>query len=650
MSTWAAPVPQLSDSEERQKTLSHRIPLVIGVTGHDKLRAADEPSLREEVRQALCRLRRDYLDDSPHTPLVILSSLDGDAECLVAEVAVDHGAILIAALPQQRLASLQAPAQPGASPDKPRDLLRQAAATIELPHDRYPYLGTNLYVATHCHVLIAIWDGEESDEQTSPARIIGYKRHGIPFAHSKDARMALDGSEIGPVIEIKAPKEGGAREVAIRTEPWGFEVTGAPRRGWRRFLRDSKDFVRIFFGRHPHEDRDPARLDVRAWNVFRAISGQTRRFNLEAAARSASPEGREAMRKSLEQLFTDYADAGSDDRRAEIGPVPDPPKDPKPVVFAGAQSTAVDNAERWCAIYQRADALALSWQREFKSDWLKLFTAGFVAIVFFEAYAHVCDLALLLMLYIGTLGYGFFLFIRARTRHHQEHFLDYRALAEALRVAVYWKVACIRHCVAEAYPIKQPSELAWVKIVVRTLDMLDDALGPTLPPADRNALDNARMLWVVGQRSYFKSKSRQLNLHAEKREEWSLAALAASPIVGAIGLGILYFVVHDAHLHEHLRHAMIVVMGLLVGGGAVIAGYTEQLAFKAQARQYDRMHLLFEHALLLINKILNANPATVAPQDVGHVQDLYVELGKEAMKENAEWVAIYRQRPIRPAG
>jgi hypothetical protein len=31
-----------------------------------------------------------------------------------------------------------------------------------------------------------------------------------------------------------------------------------------------------------------------------------------------------------------------------------------------------------------------------------------------------------------------------------------------------------------------------------------------------------------------------------------------------------------------------------------------------------------------------------------HILSLYRELGTEAMKENADWVAIYRQRPIRP--
>jgi hypothetical protein len=30
------------------------------------------------------------------------------------------------------------------------------------------------------------------------------------------------------------------------------------------------------------------------------------------------------------------------------------------------------------------------------------------------------------------------------------------------------------------------------------------------------------------------------------------------------------------------------------------------------------------------------------------VRSLYRELGVEAMTENAEWVAIYRQRPIQP--
>ena len=74
---------------------------------------------------------------------------------------------------------------------------------------------------------------------------------------------------------------------------------------------------------------------------------------------------------------------------------------------------------------------------------------------------------------------------------------------------------------------------------------------------------------------------------------------------------------------------------------AASTGYSERLAFKAQARQYDRMRMLFERAYELL-------PAEIDEASKAQALALYRELGMEAMRENAEWVAIYRQRPIQP--
>ena len=41
-------------------------------------------------------------------------------------------------------------------------------------------------------------------------------------------------------------------------------------------------------------------------------------------------------------------------------------------------------------------------------------------------------------------------------------------------------------------------------------------------------------------------------------------------------------------------------------------------------------------------------PPEINTDTMGLAYALYHELGMEAMKENAEWVAIYRQRPIEP--
>ena len=667
--------PDLAHLEQK---LLGRIPLVIGVTGHRDLYEADDARLKDEIGCALERLKKDYLGDDSDTPIVILSALAEGADSLVAEVGLARGAILIAPLPMESDEYLEDFRGDNAvredAEQRFNGLRKRAFATIEMPYRDgssregvraekqkrdAQYQDVGLYIVNHCHVLLAVWNGDTSGELTGgAAQIVRFKRNGIPFELSKDARNALDGSEIGPVIEIMARRQKArSPQAAIETKAWGFDLTGAPLRGLRRIASDSVDFTRILFGLHPerHSARPGAeghspRPEARGWDVFRATTGQTRRFNREGAAQAASEKGRKAFANSLADLFTDYADGASPDRRATAAPIPEPAKGAPAAHLQDVQSQALEKAGRWCEAYRRADALALMWQHSFRSDWFKLFLGGFVAIMFFEAYAHLCPHPALLMLYIATLVYGFGLFSRARLRHHQERFLDYRSLAEALRVAVYWRVAHIGNHVASAYPIKQPSELAWVKIVVRTFDMLDDAAGPPLPPADRRSFDDVRRLWIVGQWAYFIRRNRELTLHAEMREEWSLVALGASPFVGAIGLAILYFLIQDTHLRNEARDIMLVAMGLLVGGGAVIAGYTEQLAFKAQGRQYERMYQLFERALLLVNTALNADPARAAPADMSQLRDIYIELGREAMKENAEWVAIYRQRPIRPAG
>jgi hypothetical protein len=53
------------------------------------------------------------------------------------------------------------------------------------------------------------------------------------------------------------------------------------------------------------------------------------------------------------------------------------------------------------------------------------------------------------------------------------------------------------------------------------------------------------------------------------------------------------------------------------------------------------MRTLFERAHDLL-------PPQINSDTMGLAYALYHELGMEAMKENAEWVAIYRQRPIEP--
>ena len=69
--------------------------LVIGVTGHRKLRSEDVPALQARVRAFFVDMQARY----PELPLVLLSSLAQGSDQLVAQVALDLGLRVIAPLP-----------------------------------------------------------------------------------------------------------------------------------------------------------------------------------------------------------------------------------------------------------------------------------------------------------------------------------------------------------------------------------------------------------------------------------------------------------------------------------------------------------------------------------------------------------------------
>ena len=102
------------------------------------------------------------------------------------------------------------------------------------------YRAVGIFITQHCHVLLALWDGDDQDMAAGgTAEVVTFKRGGIPLRVSGSPRASLDASEIGPVIEIVTPRmkeTSSAKEVAVR--PWGRAVIthyrgGITRRSWR---------------------------------------------------------------------------------------------------------------------------------------------------------------------------------------------------------------------------------------------------------------------------------------------------------------------------------------------------------------------------------------------------------------------------------
>ena len=621
--------------------LSYRVPLVVGVTGHRDLRLEDIPALEKEFEAILKRLQNDYQGGTGgDAPLVLVSALAEGADRLAARIALSVGATLVAALPmssdeyrrdfettagQIEFDELSGRAfttrvmgfVPGNTPENVRDDPVCRAKQ---------YRAVGVFIVQQCNVLIALWDGNDDRAMGGTAEVVAFKREGIPLSVSRTAGNSLDGSEIGPVIHLVTPRmKTGTAATRVSVLPWGPDVASKPSNGT--------------------EPQD----EVSAWETFVALSALTREFNTDAREfENANPAS--ILEDSENALF-----AVSEDQRGDNA----------------AGQSAMNEGSMWRRFFGIADTLAKRRQKQFRTDWIWLFLislAGVFLFAFADHFGFATDRgvvpAWLLFFYFLTGGAGFLLLGRVRRRRDQERFLDYRALAEALRVAIYWHILSIVrpqrngeivdqsenavNGVADLYPIKQPSELTWVKNTLRSLALCHRPQSRTQPQLnDAMAYRAVRQYWVLGQERYFAQQRERHDRRSNMFEAWSYVCFGitlvfvVSMFISIFGLlQPLDYQIPIFGIPLRIRDLLLIASGLLPGIAAALTGYSERLAYAAQANQYERMRLLFKRAHDLLPEQYSEDMQPAA-------WSVFRQLGMEAMKESADWVSIYRQRPIK---
>ena len=639
---------------------SDRLPLVIGVTGHRDLHDRDIPLLEQAVVSVIAALRRDFPAGDSETQVIVLSGLAEGADRVAARAALAAGAKLVAPLPMP-LAEYRRDFEPGLKAGNIaefEELFAQAIAAPVMPlraapmealrdskvrADQYRALG--IFIARHCHVLLALWDGNEQD--VSPggaAEVVALKRDGIPLSLAASARECLDSSAIGPVIEILTPRmkhAHAAREVSIK--PWGKEVLerqgGAVETLTHGLAR----------GRNPRSTALPAaqRREIKSWQRFEALVERNRQFNRDAEALLRRDDGARRLEQSLVSFFHD-GDAGEND-------------------WPDARRRVTELAPLRLRLHAMADALAQERGSRLNRNWKFVSAAGVLAVLWFALFAQAASVASggIAAVLLG----GYFIFLVAvlvlivqsgRERHWS---LEYHALAEALRVAVFWKLlsnapgyvqatcsgalgadgahdaqvdGASEQEVANAYPIE--GETAWVTVCLRTLEGLDKPQG-TFPHAlDPIGHAIARRFWVRGQSVRYRRQALRQVQRADRHAAGAAALIVLSLFV--LAPQELYLLLAGDR-YGWLARAIVVLIGLMPAMAVALTIYCEQSAFRAHARQCQRLRVLFERALDLL-------PVELDDVTRRRARSVYHQLGRAAMRESAQWAATGARGPALP--
>ena len=560
-------------------------PLVIGVTSHRDIPAGEIEPIRLRVRAFFERLQADF----PGLPLVVLSALAEGGDQLVAEEALAAGARLVAPLPLPRDLYIDDFHDPQVRANFERlcsqaevvllpRLMEKPRHVIGLPgqaRDRQ-YATTGVYIASHCHILLAIWDGNEAGGLGGTAQIVHYHLTGAPpglMERHVHARHVLGGGDESLLYHVVSSRDGNGD--GNGDDP--VQGLVSLQEGWR--TTDEPGFSQVM----------PA--------DFRLMFSRMAEFNDECAR---------------------HADA------IHAAPSSMP-------VAPGSATETIDR------VFHAADWLAVHFRRRVVTALRLTYTLAAMMGIAFTLYAHMPGNNSLIYLFLALFATGGVVAILARRRGWHRKYLDYRALAEGLRVQSCWRRAGIsasadHEFAHDNFLQKQNIELGWIRNVMRGA-----SLDASIHPEDAS---DAALAVVIAEWVGESGKSGQLHYYEVKTAERT-GLHHITEMIGSISLwgGIaisVFLAVFALKLSEHAKVILVTTMAVLSIAAAVREAYAYRKADRELIRQYRFMQRIFASARAALDR--TNNPAIQ--------RSILLALGDAALTEHAEWTLMQRERQV----
>jgi hypothetical protein len=573
----------------------YKIPFLVGVTGHRDLVPEEIPAIREALTKLFDQLRATARD----VEIKLLSSMADGADLLAADVAHEAGIGIIALLPfsaERCRAEL--------TTDAARlvfDRTMQNAELLEVPRpgstgdassesDRdHQFQRAGVLVARYSSLLIAVWNGAQTDLAAGTARVVECRRRGLPA--SDEERRGGPGSLLGAadndlIYEIRCSRLSDAR-----TEPPGISNLGFVSSGERIEVDRS--------GLPPG---------------LRALLERTAGFNRDVAEYSPAivRQGR------------------------RLAP-PAPFKTPGSLLYMDHLFVAAD----WLGVHFRH-----CYTRALRARYALWALLALLLLVYKKGSTEAFALPTILgVLAIFAIGAG--LARWAYRRNWQRRYLDYRALAEGLRVSFYWELAGVRkrfgdEFAHESFLQKQDIDLEWIRAAMRAVSLRCALLPPVDWPggfahAFAGWIGDAHPVSGSGQLHYYRQRSHAL----ERRQKWA-EELASGSLYAGLGVAIILAV--DAYarqtgspwLTEPWHDVLLWPLALLTIYGAIFEIYLGEKADRALIRQYRYMHSLFSFAAAELS----------AAHSEANKLELLRALGHACLAEHAQWILAHRDKRI----
>ena len=537
--------------------MSEPLPLIIGVTGHRDLLPDEVPQLTQKIEGFFSDLSRQY----PDLPLLVMSGAAAGADTLVVHTAAKLGHTVMNVLPMpydEYAKDFDAQGQAELS-----ELITQHE-TLTLPtapeeftnnRDRL-YERAGIFIASHCHILLALWDGKQKKAVGGTSTIVQFHQSGISsLSGLENTRsridVADDESDLVHHIVCSRVSDGAPQAPLSPSESY-----------W--YTRD------------------------------------------EIAPRTAElPPRYQAVLQRMSLFNKDLFDAGAD-----------------------GDDNLFDVADKLAQVYQRKTLWTL------RTTIGAALAAGLSFIIYADLLSHPTFMAAYFLFVALALGS----YRLAQRKDWQRRYLDYRLLAESLRVQHFWSKAGVQMARADEFAHDQlmrgrDLELGWIRNAMRHAGLRSNAQTSK----DDAALQDVIEHWIddpqQGQVAYFIGAVHRKTKQHQNNQRWiTICFIATLMTSGILALG-------GSTIGDTVGDWLIGLTGLLPLIAAARQNYAYRRAERELLGQFGHMKKIFLTAAHLLDQATSNEEKRIILRD----------LGEAAMAETGEWILRQRERPL-PGG
>ncbi len=589
---------------------------------------------------------------------------------LVADLAEKLGIAIIAAIPMK-----MDQYRTSTSGQARRDHhWREAVLSITLPEvlvrgtdkkNQYQYEQLGVLLARRSHILLALWDGQTEPESSrklgGTSDVVRIRQEGTRRSAGlcrselfDDADTSLDATGNDPIVRVHTPRASAAC--------CGPDLCDAG----SVFVLNTAGMQPEYLVHPPGSVPDLLSAAMAStWAPLAAFNGRIRDF--DTSDMSIFRMSKEYLRSTPLPPIPEVLDLTDDlkgfqaaaDAAAQyfqgalLGHFAPANPRPEPKLGRGLFTALFGRPARLLGMIDRSRSTWRDHRRRPRLGVVFLFALAIPAIAaIVEWYVHFHGGLTAIFLYLfATLGGLGYYFGRVEKREWQNRFQDYRGVAEALRVQLYWGLAAVPRAVSEHYPPRHRDETAWIKACLRGPSLWALALALKLPAPCQQAVTRG---WIQDQQDYFKKRAAVHKHSARSSEEWARKFLLAGFFFAFLLLGyeLLDEFKEMTDAKAHLRHILHEYHKPLEAAAIVSPAIAAAFRISSEYRNHEpHLHAYTAMWAIFGRARVKAEAIGLHPfesKSASRFQDLVFLTGREALAENAEWLASHRLRLLEP--